>query len=231
MHACMSWALFASAYSTMITAIGLCAQGAGLDSAALSAMIANAALVGSFHLATAHWLTDWDHILHDIPPEHDVVTSIFTPPKHPRIDDLSDPKANAMTGFSHGQLKRLYELFDLEDYFAALNEDLVPLPTGTFNSLGTPCRYLMHPEEVFLFTMTKLRTGRTNKSIVNEWFGGHYQKWGKAYHFMLNYLDDRYKNIIGHQGLTRFVEEFPYFNEKIEEYLKKEYDQENVGLS
>ena len=93
-----------------------------------------------------------------------------------------------MTGFSHGQYKRLYKVFDLKGYANALGEELVPLSTGTYNSNGVPSRYLLHPEEVFLFTLTKVRTGRTNISIVDPWFGGHYQKWDKAYHFMIRYL-------------------------------------------
>ena len=227
MQACTTWAIVAATYSTLITAVGLCAQGSGMGSDAVSALVANAAIVASTCLSTVHLLTDWDHLLHNIPLEHDGVPSLFSPPKHPRIDDLSDPKTKTMTGFNHRQLTRLYKMFDLEGHLTAAGEDLVPLPTGLVNQRGVPCRFLVHPEEVFLFTLTKIRTGRTNISIVNEWFGGHYQKWGHAYRFMLLYLDGRYKNIIGHQGLTRFVSEFPEFNIKIEQYLEKEYIKEN----
>ena len=138
MHNCTSWAILAATHSTMITAIGLCAQNAGLGSGALNAMVASAALVGSFHIAMARLLTDWDHLLHDIPPEHDTVTAMFASPKHPRIDNLSDPVAMTMTGFNHGQLKRLYEAFDLEGYITALGKELVLLPTGTYNLNGCP---------------------------------------------------------------------------------------------
>ena len=91
MHNCTLWATLAATYSTMITAIGMCAQNAGLGSDAVNAMAANTTLVGSFHIAMTHLLTNWDHLLHDIPPEHDTVTALFTSPKHPRINDRSDP--------------------------------------------------------------------------------------------------------------------------------------------
>jgi hypothetical protein len=37
---------------------------------------------------------------------------------------------------------------------------------------------------------------------------------------MLRYLDKRYKNIVGHQGLTHFVVDFPWFHRAIEEYVQ-----------
>jgi hypothetical protein len=37
---------------------------------------------------------------------------------------------------------------------------------------------------------------------------------------MLHHLDNRYKDIVGHQGLSRFVQNFPQFHEAIEEYVQ-----------
>ncbi len=45
---------------------------------------------------------------------------------------------------------------------------------------------------------------------------------------MLRYLDKRYKNIAGHQGLTRFVDDFPRFHRAIEEYVQRNHLRELV---
>ncbi len=69
--------------------------------------------------------------------------------------------------------------------------------------------YRIHPKEVFLFTLTKLASGLNNHMIVDTYFGGNYNRWTYAYPWMLRYLDDRYKDFVGHQGLSRFVLDFP----------------------
>jgi hypothetical protein len=137
-----------------------------------------------------------------------------------------------MTHFYVKQLQILYRLFDLEGY--VLNTD----PDGdgrmsfyTGHSVGnSQCRYCINPEEAFLFTMTKVATGRRNQSIVDEYFGGNYARWSFAFPWMVRYLNNRYKDIIGHQGLVRFVNDFPRFNERIEQYVKKERLRENPDL-
>ncbi len=45
---------------------------------------------------------------------------------------------------------------------------------------------------------------------------------------MLCTLDKRYKHVSGHQGLTRFVGDFPRFHRAIEEYVQREHLHELV---
>ena len=231
LQTCTVWAMAASTYCTLLTALGLCVQGTGLDSDAVKALVANAAITAASYCSVLHLFTDWDHLLHDIPPEHDRVPAMFKPLQHPTIDGLSDPKAIAMTGFTHGQLRRLYRCFNLEGYLAARDEVAIPLPTGHVNQRGVACRRLVPPEEAFLFLLAKVKTGRSDCSIVNEWFGGHYQQWSLVYHWLLLYVDRRYERIIGHQGLSRFVRQFPAFNEAIEAYLARDFNRQNLDSS
>lgn len=228
LQTCTVWAMATSAYCTLLTALGLVVAGTGLDSAAVNGLAASAAISAASYCSVVHLLTDWDHLLHDIPPEHDRVPAIFKPLQHPTIDALSDPKAKAMTGFTHGQLRRLYECFDLDGYLAARGEVAIPLPTGNVNQRGVACRRLVPPEEGFLFLLAKVKTGRSDHSIVDEWFGGHYQKWHLVYRWMLFYLDRRYECTIGHQGLSRFVDHFPAFNEAIETHVAKDFNQQQI---
>ena len=224
LQTCTVWAMAASTYCTLLTALGLCAQGTGLDSDAVNALVATAAITAASYCSVLHLFNDWDHLLHDIPPQHDRVPSIFKPLMHPTIDGLSDPKAKAMTGFTHGQLHWLYTCFDLEGFLTARDEVAIPLPTGHVNQRGVAYRRLVPPEEAFLFVLAKVRTGRSNHSVVDEWFGGHCKKWHLVYHWMLLYLDRRYERIIGHQGLSRFVDTFLAFNEAIETYVAKDFN-------
>lgn len=134
-----------------------------------------------------------------------------------------------MAQFYHGPLHHLYEEFDLDGYLQSIDEELIPLEMGHFVD-GYQTRYLIHPEELFLFTLTKLATGRTNSSIVDGFFGGDYTRWSYGYRWMLilKYINDRYyANVIGHQGLARYVHDFPQFHCAIERYVQKDRNVKN----
>jgi hypothetical protein len=117
-----------------------------------------------------------------------------------------------MMHFSQSQLCHLYAHFGLAALAAGVGTT-TPIFTGhTY--------YQIHPEEVFLFTLMKLATGMSNHLIVATYFGGDYNRWSYGYPWMLRYLNERYKNIVGHQGLTHFVIDFPWFHRAIGEYVQ-----------
>ena len=232
LQTCWRWSQIACAYSTMMTVLSLVAQGqanmnANMDADAINALVANAALVTASFASFMHMWMQMDHILHDITPEEEAQPMSYTAAKHPRIDDLSDPQGKKMTGFCHSQLKRLYRLFDLEGYLTSIGETHVPIYTNFVNQRGLPLRYMIHPEEMFLFLLCKIRTGRTNQSLVDQYFGQDYSRWGFAYIWMLRYLDSRYADIIGYQGLCRYLQHFPRFNEAIEDFVTRDFNREN----
>lgn len=82
-------------------------------------------------------------------------------------------------------------------------------------------RYLFHPEEIFLFLMIRCHTGRTITELVDDVFGGECNRWSYGYPWILKYLDCRYQNIIGHQGLLRYLKDFPKFHKAIKHYVTK----------
>ena len=59
--------------------------------------------------------------------------------------------------------------------------------------------------------------------IMDTYFGGDNNRWSYGYPWMLCYLDKKYRNIIGHQGLTRFVGDFCLFHKAIEEYVQRNH--------
>ena len=132
-----------------------------------------------------------------------------------------------MTRFNWSQLRRLYAAFDLEGLLEPM-EDRLSILTGHFTN-GTPCCYRIHPAEVFLFTLCRLVTGMTQVHIVDTYFGGDKNRWVYAYPWMLRYIDTRYANVIGHQGLTRFADDFPRFKRAIEEYVQRDHQRELVN--
>ncbi|KAL3765933.1 hypothetical protein ACHAW5_003901 [Stephanodiscus triporus] len=117
-----------------------------------------------------------------------------------------------MTHFYHGQLRRLYAAFDLESQLEPM-QDKLSFPTGHFTN-GTPCCYRIHPEEVH---------------VVDTYFGGDKNHWTHAYNWKIKCIDDRYQHVIGHQGLTRFVNDFPLFKRAIERYIQRDHQCELSG--
>ena len=64
--------------------------------------------------------------------------------------------------------------------------------------------------------MTRMKKGFTVVDMCNLIFGGAYTRWYYGWKAILEYLDRRYRNVIGHQGLLRFRDQFPAFHEAIE---------------
>ena len=62
----------------------------------------------------------------------------------------------------------------------------------------------------------------TNEKIIDMYFGGDYARWGYGYRWFILYLDLRYRNIVGHQGLLRFLPQFTTFRDAIERYCQKD---------
>jgi len=55
----------------------------------------------------------------------------------------------------------------------AHNKTVLRIGTGHWAN-GPEKYYCIHPEELFLFLLTKCMTGMTNKKIVDMFFGGDY---------------------------------------------------------
>jgi hypothetical protein len=166
------------------------------DMAAVNAVIDTISVKLVTYLGLMGAWTAADSILFDIPQHEEEMTKQFAAPLNLRIDDLTDTACHKMTHFYHGHLRRLYTAFDLEGYLLQLDAEMLPFFTGyTSPRSGSQCCYRIHPEEVFLFFMTKVATGLSNQRIVDMYIGGDYARWSYAYPWMLKYLDERYRDI------------------------------------
>ncbi|KAL7526186.1 hypothetical protein ACHAXR_002464 [Thalassiosira sp. AJA248-18] len=163
-----------------------------------------------------------DRLLYDIPLVEWLSSREFRPRQHLRIDGIAnDMTAIKMTCFNTEQLRRLYHHFGLREFLFAHNETDILVGTGHWRNGAENC-YRFDPEELFLFTLTKCKTGNTNEQIIDMFFGGDYARWSYGYRWLLYYLDLRYRNIIGHQGLLRFLPQFMQFRDAIERYCQKD---------
>jgi hypothetical protein len=169
---------------------------------AINATVDSVAIVHMGFLGLLRAIQISDGILFDILAEQEDAPLQFTRAKGLLIDDLSNTAALKMTRFNWYHLHCLYTAFDLEGRLEPMKDKLAFLTRHKKNS--NPCYYRIHPEEVFLFTRCRLATGFSNVHIVDSYISGDTNYWTYAYPWMLKYLDKRYLNIIGHQGLTCF---------------------------
>ena len=115
-----------------------------------------------------------DFYLHDIPPDEEEQshgTRLLR--QHIRIDSWTEQECYDFTSFTRDQLRRVYDLFGLAQ-LAAQTDGYIRVFTGHRH-------YLFHPEEIYLFFMTKCRTGYGNREMCNLLFGGDPSRWSFGY--------------------------------------------------
>jgi DDE superfamily endonuclease len=151
-----------------------------------------------------------DAVLGDIPEVVERERPYYTQPRFRRINDFyNDDQAVCKTAFTKDELRHLMGLFGLNEMIR------VPRADGKYDSF--------HPEELFLFTLMKMREGGSNAAIVEDQVGGRSTaRWGRGYNYLVKYLDERYLPILGHEGLQRWVAHFPEFAEKIRERVGRD---------
>lgn len=175
------------------------------------------------YVALVRQWTEIDHLLFDIPLTELLLSLEFTPRKHLRLGNIDNMYARKLTHFTYDQLMRLYTCFGLRDYCVARGEDYIYIESSWDHRRRQWNRYQYDPEELFLYTLCRLAKGVTQEDSIDTHFGGAYSRWSYGYVWMLIYLDHRYQNIIGHQGLLRFLHDFPRFYGGINRYCQREY--------
>jgi hypothetical protein len=108
-----------------------------------------------------------DFELHDIPPDeenHDPPTCL--PRQNISFQSWTNQECYDFTSFTKVQLLNTYCTFGL-GLFAAQNNGTIPVPNGGGRN------HQFDPEELFLFMMTRCKTGLGNKAMCDFIFGGH----------------------------------------------------------
>ena len=166
-----------------------------------------------------------DYVLHDIPPEEEAAMTI-KPRQNIVFESWSDWDCYHYTNFHKEQLARIFSCFGLQAIIDPITGK-VQVPTGYYNQRGVACYYNFHPEELFFYTMTRMKTGNDHTQMCGDIFGGSPKRWSIAWRWVMKYLDDRYQHVIGHQGLLRYVDQFAEFFDAIQQKVQQQYKQDN----
>ena len=117
-----------------------------------------------------------------------------------------------MTGFCVRELQQLYNHFGLCDFVMAHNETDLLIGTDRWR----------RGRELFLYVLTRCKTGMTPEKVIYMFSGGDCSKWSYGYRWLIFYLDLRYRNIVGHVGLLRFLPQFEQFRDAIQRFCQKD---------
>jgi hypothetical protein len=109
-----------------------------------------------------------DHLLFDITPEEEALDLEFMPCQHIRFQSWDDQKCLNYTSFRKHELLEIYRHFDLVSQVDQ-QDGCIRIPTGYI-------AYKIHPEELFLFFMTRFKKGWTVLDMVNNVFGGDHNR-------------------------------------------------------
>jgi hypothetical protein len=174
----------------------------------------------------AQEVTRWNlmnEYLFNIPLAEYLYHKEYCPRLHLRLGDLPDDRtAVKMTGFNISQLRKLLQLFGLLDFVHAHHDTELLIGTYNFDAgTGAEKCYRIDPEELLLYSLTKIKTDMTQEAIIDHYFGGDYARWTHGHHWRMLYLDMRYASIIGHEGILRFLPLFGEFRGAIKAYFQK----------
>jgi len=133
--------------------------------------------------------------------------------KNIRIDSWTEQECYDFTSFTGDQLRRIFGLFGLAQLAAQTD--------GYIRVFTVHEYYRFDPEEIFLFMLTKCRTGKSNRELCDLVFGGNSSRWSFGYPWILVYLETRYARTISHEKLRDFVDEFPAFYDAINRFIQK----------
>lgn len=115
-------------------------------------------------------------------------------------DFLDDDEMMICMTCGECELNRAIEMTGLPEWVH------VPMPGGSF------CRF--HREELFMHMLWKFAGGEDNIRVSSA-IGGEPNKDGCGCRHMTQCLHNRHEHLIGDHGMDRWVQQFPFFAEKI----------------
>ncbi len=123
----------------------------------------------------AQQVTRWnlmDEYLFDIPLTKFLYSREYRSRLHLHLGNLQDDRtALKMTGFTISQLRKLYQQFGLYDFVHAHHDTELLVGTDNFDAgTGVEKCYHIDPEELLLYSLTRIKTGMTQEAIINHYF-------------------------------------------------------------
>ena len=109
-----------------------------------------------------------DHLLHDSSPQEKALT--YMPRRMINVSDWNDATSDYLTGFDNSEVCEIYHLFDINS--RADDDGHIRISTGNTNQYGALCQYIFHPEELFLFLMTRCKKDGLSKTCATKFLVG-----------------------------------------------------------
>ncbi|MGH3054609.1 MAG: hypothetical protein ACRDL7_06480, partial [Gaiellaceae bacterium] len=120
-----------------------------------------------------------------------------------RIDDFqTDDQAKNLTNFTKDQLRELLAKFGL------------PVWVAFYYGVTNRRRYIFRSEELLIYMLLFMKMG-VNKVKLESMMGKEARRYGYGYSWLVHYLDERYRHVIGPNGIRRWIDQFPEFAEVI----------------
>jgi len=128
-----------------------------------------------------------------------------------RLESFADDnECESMTRFTRGEIQMILNSLDMPEYFRM-----------RYNPNNYKAYYKFHSQELFIYMLRKMCTGRSHKDLADAEFGGCSGRWGRGYSYMVKILDGKWYRAIGPAGLRLWVHLFPEFAESIREYIHR----------
>ena len=157
----------------------------------------------------------------DIPFEEERRMLRLAPPvrNNQSFDQLSPAELRDLTGFNLPALKIIKRFLGLPPNIF-IRDTTGELIGEAENHAG--CRFF-YDEEMILFCLAKLAKGlRTTVLTSGGFFGGDRRRWSLGFRFFLKYVSELvFPQLIGFDGIRRFVPQFPAFAASLEKKVEK----------
>jgi len=170
-------------------------------------------------LWTLFWLVtkEYDAAIGDISAADENAPLQHQPPKYRRFSDfLGGTDCQTATGFEVSELEKMLRCFDLPERCS--------VDRGRLDGK----RYTFHREELLIYTLMHIKSGETHSKLSKDTGQKCDQRMAKGYKWLISYLDNRYDHLLGWNGMLVWRQYFPYFAEKIREYIGKCYTRRNA---
>lgn len=167
---------------------------------------------------TLFWVVvkGYDAAVGDIPLAAENIPLSHGPPKYRRISDFRDnTEAFNKTFFHVEDMEEMLESFDLPEICRV--------------DRGRPdgkC-YTFHREELLLYLLIRVAEGEPHSKLSDDTGQKCDQRMGTGCKWLVSYLDNRYDKLIGLDGMLAWRDEFPYFAEKVRQYIAQPYERTN----
>jgi hypothetical protein len=154
----------------------------------------------------------------DIPEDEENQVAYKRPPRFSRINSFqNNDEAKNITNFNKEELIKMIV-------------DHSGLPVWVTVPAGGGTNYSFHREELYLYMLIKLKDGDTHVGLADKTTHGDSRRWSPGYKFIVNYLDERYFDLIGPRGMEIWANHFADFAEAIRFKVGTDEEQFNEDL-